>query len=221
MRLTPWRGREPVAGPVPGDARAKLGELVGGITTGEHVEYAVEDGGGERGEGSGAADEREERVVADAWSVFLVVCGLALAAAFDLREGQWWMRDHGDHLLGEDVERVAEEAGGFDVAFVHGLRNGCAGDEVCSVLGEDDACGRRSDLMACATDALHAAGDRRRRLDLDDEVDCAHVDAELEGRCADESLELACLEELLDLGALRGGERAVVSAGGAARRRAR
>ena len=67
--------------------------------------------------------------------------------------------------------------------------------------------------MAGAADALHAAGDRGRRFDLDDQVDGAHVDAEFEGRGADEGFDLAGLEELFDLDALGRGERAVVGAG--------
>ena len=43
--------------------------------------------------------------------------------------------------------------------------------------------------VAGAADALHAARDRRRRLDLDDEIDGAHVDAELERRGRDERRE--------------------------------
>ena len=38
----------------------------------------------------------------------------------------------------------------------------------------------RPDLVAGTADPLQAAGDARRALDLDDEVDGAHVDAELE-----------------------------------------
>ena len=90
------------------------------------------------------------------------------------------MRDDGDDLLREHVERIAQEARGFDVAFVHGAGDGGAGDEIGAVLREDDAVRWRADLVAGAADALHAAGDRGRSLDLDDEIDGAHVDAELE-----------------------------------------
>ena len=45
--------------------------------------------------------------------------------------------------------------------------------------------------VAGSSDALHAAGDRRRRLDLDDEIDGPHVDAELERRRGDERRDLA------------------------------
>ena len=42
-------------------------------------------------------------------------------------------------------------------------------------------------LVAGAADALQARGDRRRRLDLDDEVDRTHVDAELEAGGGDDT----------------------------------
>ena len=63
-----------------------------------------------------------------------------------------------------------------------------------------------------AADALQAACDRLRRLDLDDEVDRAHVDPELERRGGDEARDLALLEQLLDLDPLLAREGAVVGA---------
>ena len=64
--------------------------------------------------------------------------------------------------------------------------------------------------MAGAADALQAAGDAARRLDLDDEVDRAHIDAELERGRGDEAGQLAALQQLLDLLARLPGQRAVV-----------
>src|SRR5208283_1308225 len=49
----------------PGEARAQLGELVGGVTAAEQIEDAFKAGAGESGEGSGVADEVEEGVYAD------------------------------------------------------------------------------------------------------------------------------------------------------------
>ena len=69
-----------------------------------------------------------------------------------------------------------------------------------------------TELVARAADALQPARDRLRRLDLDDEVDGAHVDAELERRRRDEARDLARLQQLLDLDALLARERAVVCA---------
>ena len=45
---------------------------------------------------------------------------------------------------------------------------------------------RRADLVAGPADPLEPAGDARRALDLDDEVDRAHVDPELEAGRRDE-----------------------------------
>ncbi len=119
----------------------------------------------------------------------------------------------GNQLLAEDVEGVAREAGGLDVALVHGAGDGGAGDEVGAVLGKENAFADGVDRVAGAADALHAAGDRRRRFDLDDEIDGAHVDAKFESRGGAEGFDLAGLELLLDDGALGGGEGAVVGAG--------
>ena len=182
------RGEE-VGGAIPGDARAELGEFVGGVLAGEEVEDVFEGGAGEGGEGRGAADERVEVVDGDD--------GRARRLAFSSRNGQRGrMRDGGDDLLGEDVEGIAEDGGGFDEALVHGAGDGGAGDEVGAVFGEDDAFARGSDLVAGAADALHACGDGGRRLDLDDHVDGAHVDAELEGRGGDDGADLSGLEEV-------------------------
>src|SRR5437016_3968000 len=58
------------------------------------------------------------------------------------------------------------------------------------------------DAVAGAPDALHAARDRRRRLDLDDEIDGAHVDAELERAGRDEGRQASGLEVVFDPKAL-------------------
>ena len=67
--------------------------------------------------------------------------------------------------------------------------------------------------MPGATHALQPPRHRLRALDLDHEVDRAHVDPELEGRGRDEARDAARLQELLDLHALLAGERAVVGPG--------
>jgi hypothetical protein len=68
-------------------------------------------------------------------------------------------------------------------------------------------------VVAGAADALQAAAHGLRRLDLQHEVDRAHVDAQLERRGGDEARQLAGLEHLLDDDALLARERAVVRAG--------
>ena len=119
----------------------------------------------------------------------------------------------GDELLAEDVEGVARETGRLDVAFVHGAGNGGAGDQVGPVLGKQNPLADGVDRVAGPADALHAAGDRRRRFDLDDEIDGSHVDAEFQGRGGAEGFDLAGLELLFDDRTLGSGEGTVVSAG--------
>ena len=113
------------------------------------------------------------------------------------------MGNDGHDLLGEHVQRVAQESCRFHMALVHGAGYGGAGDQVGAILGEDDAVRGCADLVACASDALHAGGHRRRRLNLNDEVDGAHVDAELERAGGDECLDLPGLQQFLDLNPLR------------------
>ena len=64
--------------------------------------------------------------------------------------------------------------------------------------------------MAGPPDALEAPGDARRRLDLDDEIDRAHVDAELEGARRDDRRAPAGLQVLLDRQTLLAGDAAVM-----------
>ena len=85
--------------------------------------------------------------------------------------------------------------------------------QVGAELGEDPALGRVADVVAGAADPLQAGGDRLRRLDLEHEVDRAHVDAELEARGGDQARQLARLELVLDHEPLLARQRAVVGAG--------
>ena len=85
-------------------------------------------------------------------------------------------------------------------------------EKVAAVLREDHALARCTDLVTGTTDALQPPGDRCRALDLDDEVDRAHVDAELEAARGDQRGESTGLELLLDLEALFPGDAPVVGA---------
>ena len=156
-RLAPSRAVIGAGDAVPRDARPELGELVRRIASRQHVEHAVEDRAAQLGERRRAADRREKVV-----DVPLV------------------HRRHRDDLLRDDVERVARIARGLDGAVVHRLGDGRARDEVAAELREDDAFADGVRLVPAAADALQAARHRRRRFDLHDEVDGAHVDAELE-----------------------------------------
>jgi hypothetical protein len=66
--------------------------------------------------------------------------------------------------------------------------------------------------MRPAADALQPARHRLGRLDLDHEVDRAHIDAQLERGGGDQAAQVAALERLLYLAALLARQRAVVGA---------
>ncbi len=115
-------------------------------------------------------------------------------------------------LLGEDVEWVARDHRLLDRARAHALGDDRRLEQVGAELREDPPARDGAELVAGATDPLQAARDRLRRFDLDDEVDRAHVDAELERGGGDEARDLALLQQLLNLEPLLAGERAVVGA---------
>ena len=122
-------------------------------------------------------------------------------------------RDHRDDLLGQHVERVARIAHRLDLAGLHPLGDDGRLDQVAAVLREHHAAADRADLVAGPADPLQPGRDRRRRLDLHDQVDRAHVDAELERGGRDHGRQPAGLQLLLDQGPLLPGHRAVVGAG--------
>ena len=175
---------------VPDDPRAQLGEAVGGVAAVEHVEHVLELFAGELAEGLGRGDE-----------------------ALDLVDLPLVHRRHRDQLLGEHVERVLRDHRLLDRAFAHPAGDDGALEQVGAELGEDAARGDLAQRVAGAADPLQAAADRLRRLDLDHQVDGAHVDAQLQGRRRDEAGKLPGLEHLLDYQALFVGERAVVGSG--------
>ena len=121
------------------------------------------------------------------------------------------LRRHvGDDLLGQHVERVAQVARVLDLAVEHPPGDDRRFQQVAAVLGVDRALARLAHLVPGTTDALQAAAHRARRLDLDDEVDGAHVDAELEAARGDDGAQVAALQLVLDDDPLLAGERAVV-----------
>ncbi len=174
----PQRPRPPgqhVGRAVPHDPRPQLGELFAGVAPGEHVEHRVQHGSGQLPVGRGPAHERQQ-----------VGAGPVVLGA------------HGDDLLGEHVQGVGGDAQLLDRAGTHALDDHRRLHEVAAELGEEDPAGGGSDLMAGAAHPLQGAGDRRRRLDLHDEVDGAHVDAQLQAARRDDRREPAALEVVLD-----------------------
>ena len=187
--LRPFTGDDRSADPVPGHAGSQLGELVGRVAARQHVQHAFEGAPRQFGEGRRAPDRVEEIVDAP-----LVHGG------------------HRDDLLREDVQRIPGITRRLDRAVVHRLGDRGARDQIAAELGKDHACAHRVDLVPAAADALQSAGHRGRRFDLDDEIDRAHVDAELERRRGDQRAQAAALEQVFDFDALGVRERAVVRA---------
>jgi hypothetical protein len=185
-------------GAIPDDPRPQLRELVGRVAAVEHVEHVLE------------LDAREvrERVRAPHERVQVVDRDLLVGA-------------DADDLLREHVERAARDLRLLDRAVEHPPRDHRGLEQVGPELREDAAARDRAELVAGAPDALQAARNRLRRLDLDDEVDRAHVDPELERRGRDEARDLTLLQQLLDLDPLLARERPVVRTGDLRRRRLR
>ena len=88
-------------------------------------------------------------------------------------------RDRHD-LLREDIEGVPRDDGGFDLAVAHPARDDRTLEQVGAELREDAAAADIAHRVAGAADPLQPARHRLGRLDLNHEVDRAHVDPELE-----------------------------------------
>ena len=103
-----------------------------------------------------------------------------------------------NELLGQHIEGVAHVAG-LDEPVVHASDHHGGLDQVVAVSREHLAPAGLADLVAGPADALQALAHCAGRLDLHDEVDRAHVDAELERAGGDEAFEVAGFEAVLDL----------------------
>ena len=172
---------------VPGEPGLELGELVGRIGAGEHPQHGLERLARQRLERRRPRDELEQ-----------------------LRNRPAVHDGHRHELLREDVERVSGHDRRLDRPVVHPLDDDRRLEKVAAELREDDALRWLADLVARAADALQPRGDARRRFDEHDQVDGAHVDAELERRGGHEARDPAGLEVLLDLEPLLPRDRAVV-----------
>jgi hypothetical protein len=119
-------------------------------------------------------------------------------------------RHRGDALLRQDVERVLGDAEPVQLPRAHGAHGGRGLHEVVAREREDDPLRHGAHRVAGAADALDERGQRPRRAHVADEVDGAHVDAQLEGRRRHHHRHLARLEPRLGLEADAAGHAAVV-----------
>ncbi len=185
----PGPAAQDTRGAIPDDPRPQLGELVRRITPRQHVEDVLELRAREVGEGIGAAHE-----------------------LMQLRDLDLLVGADRDDLLREDVERVARNLRLLDQPRPHPLRDDRTLEQVGPELGEDPPARDLAERVARAADSLQAARHRLRRLDLDHEVDGAHVDPELERRGRNEARDPSRLQVFLDLLPLLARQRAVVRA---------
>jgi hypothetical protein len=155
--LCAFARRQLVLQSIPREPWTQIGEIVRWIAPREHVEYALVDRSTEIGKGRRAPDRVEQRI-----DIPVV------------------HRDHRDDLLRKHVERIPRVAARLDARFVHRAGDRCTRDQISAELRDDDATACGADGMACSSDALHAAGHRRRGFNLDDKIDGAHVDPQLE-----------------------------------------
>ena len=142
---------------VPCQARGEVGQVRGGEAAAEQLQDGVEGGPRQPGVGGGAADGG--------------VPGVGVKV-LDAR-GR-------DGLLGEDVQGIGHQHGALNGAGAHALGGDDGVDELGALDRVDGAAGPAADAVVGAAHALQAAGDRGRGRDLEDNVDGAHVNTELE-----------------------------------------
>src|SRR5690606_30637869 len=106
-------------------------------------------------------------------------------------------RGHRYDVLCEHVEGIARHAQRFDRALTHAPRDDRRLEQVAAMLREDAADARLADAVTGTADALEPPRHRTRRLHENDEIDRAHVDAELERAGGDDGGERTRLERLL------------------------
>ena len=118
--------------------------------------------------------------------------------------------DGGDDLLGQDVERRFGRHDPVELTFLDRSHDGRRLQQLLASGHDDPALGRAAQQVPGAAHALQGRRDVARRLELDDQVDRADVDAELERGGGDQRAQLALLEAVLGLQPRAARERAVV-----------
>ena len=153
----------------------------------QHADHGVEIGARQRPIGPGAAEQREE----------LVLAPLA-------------RRHFGDDLLRQHVERLFRDREAIEFPAVHTVEQRRAFDQLVARQREQPALGRPRDRVARAADPLQKSRDRARRAELADQVDIADVDAELQRGGRHQGFQRAAFEPLFGIEPLFFGEAAVM-----------
>ncbi len=113
-------------------------------------------------------------------------------------------------VLRQHVQAAMRNLAAVEVARVQRLLRGDALQHLEAVGRDQDGTAGLVQAVVGATDALEQAGGTFRRSDLDDEVDVAPVDAEVERGGADDGAQAAPCHDGLDLAALLDGEAPVM-----------
>ncbi len=125
---------------------------------------------------------------------------------------------HAEHVLGKHVESAGADGWRVLRAEIVGVEGGAALHHFEAVGRNQKRFGRFVEAMVGAADTLGQPARALRCADMDDEIDVAPVDTEVEGRGADDGAQLAGGHRRLHLAALAGIERAVVEGDGQALR---
>ena len=180
---------------IPHDPRAQLGKLGGRVAAVEHVEHVLELGAAQLGVRVGAGDQRVQVVDADRTGPRARPRRSRRSAARARRAGCAVRRS--SRSAPSRIRRATT---------AHSSRSA-------RNLGKIRPRLTAPTEWPGAADPLQPARDGLRRLDLDHEVDRAHVDPELERRGRHQARQLAGLQHLLDDEPLLARERSVVGAG--------
>src|SRR5262249_31190659 len=97
----------------------------------------------------------------------------------ELVDRHLFVRAERDDLLRENVEGISRDTRLLDLPAAHRARDDRRLEQVGAELREDAPFRDRMQLVPCTADALEPSRHRLRALDLDHEIDGAHVDAEL------------------------------------------
>ena len=170
--------------------RPQLCELGGRVLAGQQIQRRLERAAGQRRERCTSPHRVEPQVG---------VQGL--------------QRARGDGVLGKHIERIRGHRQALDLPGEHPLHRHRAADQIGAVLREHHAARDLADLVPGPADPLQPVGHRRWRLHLNDEIDRAHIDSELEAGGGHHGFEPAALEVVLNRGALFLAHRAVMRPG--------
>ena len=175
---------------VPDQNGAEGGEVLGGVGTAEHAQHRPVDLLVQVGEGRSPSDRGQPILLLK--------------------------RSHGScshRLLSQNIQGTVGHDGGFDVALDHAFHAGSALQDLLAGQGKKPGLRYPSHLVVGPAHALQPRSGRHRGVDLDDQIDRAHVDAQLQAGGGYHAPQSAGLEVVLHLAATFLGHRTMVGHG--------